>query len=219
MAAYMIEDSVPAMHAESQLFSVPVSYTDRWRYETERINPTTILTDDGTSGDINFYIPPSTNAMLDLSNVTLDLELAVKVRSGSGTWEFVGPEDLVAPVNNILHSLFQSVTLQIGNRVLSDAGSSYPYRAHLESLLFHSRAHADSILGNAGYRTETPDQLHNCTGNASAEWRRALVSKKEFVEFSGKLACDLLQQEKPLLTGVSVNVRLVAGKKEFYLIS
>ena len=50
--AMLIENSAPAMHEESQLFSVPVSFTERWRTETERMNPTTVLTDDGATGDI-----------------------------------------------------------------------------------------------------------------------------------------------------------------------
>ena len=64
--AYTIEHSSPAMHAESQLFTVPVTYTDRWKSEWERIHPKTTFEEDGNSGDICFYLPPSSNAMLDL---------------------------------------------------------------------------------------------------------------------------------------------------------
>ena len=71
--ASIIEDSVPAMHEESQLFSVPISYTERWRTEYERINPTTVVSDDGTNSDFSFFIPPSSNGLLDLATITLEL--------------------------------------------------------------------------------------------------------------------------------------------------
>ena len=107
--AFLIEDSVPAMHAESQLFSVLISYTERYRTEHERLNPTTVISEDGTTGDINFFIPPSSNGLLDLSSVTLELELAIKVKKPDSEWTFLSDaNDLACPGNNILHSLFQA---------------------------------------------------------------------------------------------------------------
>ncbi|GAU89452.1 hypothetical protein RvY_02001 [Ramazzottius varieornatus] len=138
--------------AAPQLFSVPVTNTDRWRTETERINPTTILTDDGTTGDINFFLPASSNGLLDLANVTLELELAIKVKTKDGLWAFIG-----------------------------------------ETLLFHSRANAQSILGHAGFRVDIPGRHNSQDHNESAKWRRALFSNGDFVQLSGKLACDLFE--------------------------
>ncbi|GAV01651.1 hypothetical protein RvY_12329 [Ramazzottius varieornatus] len=54
----------------------------------------------------DFHIPVSSNGLLDLSSVTLELDLAIKVRSKGLDWTFVGPEDQVCPIDNILHSLF-----------------------------------------------------------------------------------------------------------------
>ena len=206
------------MHAESQLFSVPVTYTDRWRTETERINPTTILTDDGTTGDIYFFIPPSSNGLLDLANITLELELAIKVKTKDGPWNFLGDGDLAAPANNILHSLFQNVQLSIGNRVISDSSGNYPYRAYMEALLFHTIDNAQSVLANAGFRVDTPGFINNHDNNQSAIWRRKTFSQGDFVQLSGKLACDLFQQDKPLMTGIPMGIRLLSrSQKEFYL--
>ena len=96
--AYTIEHSSPAMHAESQIFTIPVTYTDRW---WERIHPKTTSEEQGSSGDICFYLPPSSNAMLDLDSVTLELELAIKVKTKDTNWTFMGTQDLAAPVSNI----------------------------------------------------------------------------------------------------------------------
>lgn len=66
--AFILENSAPAIQVESQLLSVPVSYTDRWRTENERIYPTSALTEEGTAEDIIFFIPPSSSGGLSLAN-------------------------------------------------------------------------------------------------------------------------------------------------------
>ena len=215
--AYTIEHSSPAMHAESQLFTVPVTYTDRWKSEWERIHPKTTFEEDGSSGDICFYLPPSSNGMLDLDSVTLELELAIKVKTKDTNWTFMGTQDLAAPVNNILHSLFQDVKVTLGNRTISDASCNYAYRSYMESLLFHTRDNADSVLSNAGFKIDTAGAFNNLDTNLGATWRRTVFSRGDFVQLSGKLSCDIFQQDKPLLHGVPMEVRLVPNKKEFFL--
>ncbi|XP_055344937.1 uncharacterized protein F54H12.2-like [Paramacrobiotus metropolitanus] len=80
MAMLMMENSEPAMQLENQLFALPATLTDRWRTEHEKLNPTTILTDNGSAGDINFFIPPSTSGLLSLADMILELEVGIKVR-------------------------------------------------------------------------------------------------------------------------------------------
>ena len=215
--AMLIENSAPAMHEESQLFSVPVSFTERWRTETERLNPTTVLTDDGATGDINFFIPPSSNGFLDLANVTLELDLAVQVKTDDSNWTFLGKDDLAAPVNNILHSLFQSVQVTLGNRLVSDDGCNYAYRSYMESLLFHTKENALSVLSTAGYHLDHASHFNALDSNPGAQQRRKRFSRDGFVPLSGRLACDIFQQSKSLITGIPVTIRLVSNKKEFYL--
>ena len=215
--ASIIEDSVPAMHEESQLFSVPISYTERWRTEYERINPTTVVSDDGTNSDFSFFIPPSSNGLLDLATITLELELAVKVKTKDTDWTFITATDQVAPVNNVIHSLFQSVNVSLGNRTISDAGNTYGYRAYMESLLYHTRDNAKSVLGNAGYQIDGPGTFNLLDLNPGATWRRKLFTRGEYVQLSGKICCDLFQQKKPLITGVPVGLRFMCNKQDFYL--
>ncbi|XP_055345578.1 uncharacterized protein LOC129593316 [Paramacrobiotus metropolitanus] len=80
MAVLMVEDSEPAMQLENQLFALPATLTDRGRTENEKLNPTTILTDNGSAGDINFFIPPSNSGLRSLADMILELEVGIKVR-------------------------------------------------------------------------------------------------------------------------------------------
>ena len=68
------------MQLENELFGVPTSLTDRWRTEHEKVNPVTVMNEDGASGDINFQIPASSNGLLSLADIYLEIEVAIKYK-------------------------------------------------------------------------------------------------------------------------------------------
>ena len=192
----IIEDSVLTMHEGSQLFSVPISYTERWRIEYERINPTTIVSNDGKNSDFSFFIPFSSNSLPNLGTITLQLELAIKVKTNDTDWTFITGTGQVAPVNNVVHYIFQPVIVASSNRTISDAGNTCGYRAYMESLLYHTRDNAKSVLGNAGCQINGIGIFYLLDLNPGATWRRKLFTHGEYVQLSGKIRCDLLLQKK-----------------------
>ncbi|XP_055339280.1 uncharacterized protein F54H12.2-like [Paramacrobiotus metropolitanus] len=217
MALLMMENSEPAMQLENQLFALPATLTDRWRTEHEKLNPTTILTDSGSAGDINFYIPPSTAGLLSLADMILELEVGIKVKKGAADWTLVTNADNVAPVNNFLHSLFSSCHVTVANRLISDAATFYPYRAYLDSLLSYSVDAQRSQLSSAAFYTDTAHKMSDEKDNKGEVSRKALFSGSNYVQLSGKIFADLFDQSKPLCTGVPINIRLVMSRPEFCL--
>jgi hypothetical protein len=216
--AFLLENSAPAMAVHNQLFAVPATFTDRWRTEHERIHPSMALTDDGTSGDISFYIPPSTSGMLGLSDICLEVEAAIKVYDKTKkSWEFIENTDGVAPANNLLHSMFNSVHITLGNRLISDASQYYPFRAYLDSLLRYSTRAQQSQLTSSGFYLDYPGKHNDQANNKAEKNRTALFHNKTFVPLSGKLFADLLNQSKPLVTGVGLTMRMVLSKQSFML--
>ncbi|XP_055345379.1 uncharacterized protein LOC129593196, partial [Paramacrobiotus metropolitanus] len=187
----------------NQLFALPATLTDRWRTEHEKLNPTTILTDNGSAGDINFFIPPSTSGLLSLADMILELEVGIKVRKTTGEWELITTADGVAPANNFL--------------LISDAATFYPYRAYLESLLSHTLDAQQSQLTSAAFYYDSPGSFNSETTNNGEKNRAALFNAGQYVQLSGKLFSDLFDQSKPLCTGVPVNIRLVVSRPEFAL--
>jgi hypothetical protein len=216
--AFLLESSAPAMAVENQLFAVPASFTDRWRTDHERIYPSTVLTDDGTAGDLSFYIPPSSGALLSLGDVCLELEAAIKVKDATTKqWQFIEDKDGVAPVNNLLHSMFHSVQLSLGNRLISDASQYYPYRAYLETLLRYSTAAQRSQLTSSGFYSDVGGKFNDAKDNAGEKARKALFTTKNYAQLSGKLFADLFNQTKPLIPGVPIHLRMVLSKQDFML--
>ena len=216
MAAYTLEGSAPAMHAESQLFSVPVTYTERWKTEQERLNPTAMVADGSTNGDITFYIPPSTSGLISLSDIALEMDLGLMVKTDKSEWTMVTATDGVALVNNALHSIFSSVHVTVANKLISDASTFYPFRAYLDTLLTNTVQTQRTQMTTAGWYPDDPTLFNNETNTAELH-RRRLFGKGHFVQLSGRICSDLFDQDKPLITGVPINIRLVLAKPEFYL--
>ncbi len=215
--AFILENSEPAMQVENQLFAVPTSFTDRWKTEHERINPVTILTEEGSSGDISFHIPPSSHGLVSLNDIYLEMEVAIKTRKGNDPWEFIKAEDGVAPANNFLHSLFQSLSIELNGRTITDSANYYPYRAYLENLLGHTKAALESQLTSSMFYLDKPGCMNNSVSNPSELKRQAFFTNDEYVQLSGRIAADLFDQSKPLITGMGFNIRLVMSQPGFNL--
>ena len=172
--AFILEDSPSAMQAENDLFAVPASFTDRWKTEHEKVNPATILSEDGSSGDITFHLPACTHALLSLNDIYLEKEVAIKCREGAGDWRMITVDDGVAPVNNFVHSLFQNLTIETAGRTVTDSSNYYAYRAYLQTVLTHSQGAQVSQMSSSLFHLDTPGALNDHTNN-SGEMARGLI--------------------------------------------
>ena len=85
--AFILEDSHSAMQAENDLFAIPASFTDRLKTEHEKVNPATVLSEEGSSGDVTFHLPACTHALLSLNDIYVEMEVAIKCREGQENGE------------------------------------------------------------------------------------------------------------------------------------
>ena len=58
---------------------------------------------------------------------------------------------IVGPVNNILHSFFESVTLKINDQPITKSASNYPYKAYITSTLTYPSFVKVAQLQTEGY--------------------------------------------------------------------
>ena len=216
--AFILEHSEPAMLAENHLFTVPASYTDRWKTDEERIQPTAAVTEDMFCGELSFNLPATSSGMLSLCDMSLEFDVAIKKREpAESVWNFITDTDKVAPVNNIAHSLFQSVQVTVGNRLISDCTTHYAYRAYIETVLGFSRGAMDTQLSAAGFYFDEPGKLENEENKGEINRIKLVSTPPHWVQLSGKIFSDLTMQDKPLLPGVSVQIKYVVSKPDFYL--
>lgn len=125
------------------------------------------------------------------------------------------PEN-VFPVNNFLHTLFETVKCEIGQNQKNVIVTDYNYKAYLKQLLNAEQNQVDLEL--QGFITDEGDDP-NITGvatNNGAIKRRTLLAGG--IEMQGKLMVDMFESDGYLLPNTPMRITLVRSDPEFYLL-
>ena len=93
-------------------FTLPSTQTSIESASWVEYKPITSLNDDAP---IEFVVPGQSDEYLDLTRTMLFL----KVRIVSGKGEKISSKDLISPVNNFLHSLFNQVDVFLNQKAVS----------------------------------------------------------------------------------------------------
>jgi len=158
-------------------------------------------------GPLEFIIPNSQDEYLDLNDTKLYLRGKVQVTV---------PDAVVAPVNLLLHSLFQDVTITLNDTVIQGGDQLYSYKAFMNSLLLFDKGTKNTQLSAAGWYPDEPEKFNvaDLTGNKGFQSRNALNDGFELI---GPLHLDIMTQPRYLIPGVDVKVRLTRQKNSFTL--
>ncbi|XP_063994376.1 uncharacterized protein F54H12.2-like [Diachasmimorpha longicaudata] len=133
-------------------------------------------------------------------------------------------EDSVGPVNNFLHSMFNQVDVYFNQKVVTPPNNLYAYRAYIETLLNYGTDAKSSHLGTSLWATDSYGAMDS-TAVAAGDARNnnGLVSRQAFTQggkaydLLGHLHCDVFNQDKFLMNGVELRVRLIRAKDDFCL--
>ena len=124
---------------------------------------------------------------------------------------------IVGPVNNFMHSLFSQIDVFFNQKPVSPPNNAYAYRSYIETLLNYGPAAKNSHLTTVLFYADTPKQMDdtNAANQGLVKRREILTDKK--IDMLGHLHCDVFNQEKLLLNGVEVRVRLIRSRDSFCL--
>ena len=211
--ALIDEQSCICVKSELDLFDVPPTQTSIEQGCMVDYHPIAATLD---VGPIEFYIPGSGDDYLDPANMYL--HLSVKIKAGDGG--ILADDAPVAPVNLLMHSLFSHVDVSLNDKLISSASGNYAYRAYLETLLNYGKSAKDSQL-TAGLWYKDDAGAMDATDNANAGFvkRKRLSEKSKTIDLVGRLHSDLFFQEKLLLNGIGLRLKLVRNKDSFVLLS
>ena len=129
----------------------------------------------------------------------------------------------VGPVNNFLHSLFSQVDVFFNNKLVTPSSNCYAYRSYIETLLNYSSPAKESHLTCALFYADQPGRMNAAANAPAGESNSGLVKRRSFIlngqalDMIGHLHCDVFNQDKMLINGVEVRVRLTRSKDEFCL--
>ena len=146
------------------------------------------------------------------------LHVQVKVTRANG--DDLDLVDPVGPVNNWLHSLFRQVDVYLNGTLVTPSTNTYAYMllsygtdakvTQLTSQLWHkdTATHMDAV-----------EIVEGPAANEGFVARRANIVRSRVVDLMGRLHVDLLLQDKFLINGVDVKIRLVRSKSAFALMA
>ena len=113
----------------------------------------------------------------------------------------------------------------LGGNLISSATNTYAHRSILEVLLNYDKKAAESQLDCGLFCKDTAEQMEEMDITADPVLNTGLGTRSEWtktrktVELQGSIQSDLFYQEKLILNGVDLTVKLHRHKPEFCLLS
>lgn len=190
------------------IFSVPATQTTVERDNVTEHRPLSTLQ---SNQPIEFIIPTAYDEYLSPREAIFYLRLHVILKSTTTTAIVADDWKKVTPVNNLLHSLFESIEVHIGDKQINAASSAYPYLAFFDTLI---NLNKDAITT---YLTASLSYKEDATRRSmiSADGSDKKIGKS--LELAGKLHLDIFNQDKSIIGGSTMKIKMIPHKPTFYL--
>ena len=125
-------------------------------------------------------------------------------------------------MNNWLHYLFSQVDVYTHDTLLMPSSNTYPFRAYFDTVQSYGAEAKNTQLTSQLWYKHTAGNMDATTvdgGNTGLVERRRHIAESRIVEMMGRLHVILFLQDRFLLIGVSVKIRLVRSKDAFSLMA
>ena len=125
-------------------------------------------------------------------------------------------------MNNWLHYLFSQVDVYLNDTLVTPSSNTYPFRAYVDTVLSYGTEAKNTQLTRQLWSNDAAGHMDATTvdgGNTDLGERRRHISESRVVEMMGRLHVDLFLQDRFLLNGVSVKIRLVRSNDAFSLMA
>ena len=210
MASLIHPSSCEGVKSELDLFAVPPTQTSLEHGHYVEHRPQSIISE----GPVEFVVSEEGDYYIDLANTFLYVRASIVKANGTT----ITAQSNVAPVSNWLHSLWSQVDLSLNNTLVTQSNNTYPYRAYIESLLsFGKEAKESQLLSNLWIKDTAEAFDTNAAGNVGFTKRKAAAAGSHEIDMFGKLHLDMCFQNRYLLNGIEIKLRLIRSKKEFCL--
>lgn len=235
-----IPNSEECSKSELDLFTIPPTQVAVEDSVWDEIKPHPMFSD----GVITFDLTGDSSSYLDLSDTELWVKLILqkKVPNSADYTNAVFSEtdktknSLIAPVNNIIHSLFQQVQIYLNGKEVENTNSNYAYKAYLANLLSYNKEAKTTFLESEGFFKDTAGEMDSLTlvetpattvgtvvtpgatvKNLGYKARWDLFKANQPVQLRGRLHCDIFNINRYMLSNVNITIKLTRTKPEFCL--
>lgn len=196
-----------ALKTELDLFTVKPTQTCVESGYYQEYRPVTVI---DTDAPIEFQVSPSDD-YIDLSHTQLELKIKITTENG----EELTNAHTVAPVNCLLSSLFEHVSIDLNNKTITPPSNAYHYRSFIETLLNYSGEAKSTHLASSLFVMDEAGKMDDVAGSGFV--KRKSMMRNGVIELSGYLHSELMSQDKYLINGVGIRLKFYRSKHDFAL--
>ena len=209
--AFLHTHSCECIKSELDLFSMPPTQTTIESSHWIHYKPIASLT---RNSPIEFHVPGNNDEYIDLAHTMLKVTVSL-VADNDIPQERQEEAGRSGPVNNFMHSIFSQVDVSLNQKLVSPTGNNYAYRAYIETLLNYGDQAKKTHLSTVLWAEDTPGHMDNINqANTGLIARRNMMNNRT-IDMMGHLHVDIFNQEKLLINGVEIRVRLTHSKDGF----
>ncbi|XP_063312633.1 uncharacterized protein F54H12.2-like [Pelobates fuscus] len=213
--AFIHSSSVECAKSELDLFEIKPTQTSIEKSLYVKVQPLAAISE---TSPLEFYISGSGEHYYDLNNTLLYIVCKIVKNDNSQ----IAESSRVSLINYPVATLFNQLDVTLGDRLISQSNNLYAYRAYIETLLNYS-AEALSTQFTAGLFYKDTAGHHEdrvLAGDNEGFVKRAqMTDRGRTVELLGHLHSDLFFQEKLILSGLDLKIKLTQNKDSFCLMS
>lgn len=212
--AYINSHKNVTTKTELDIFATPPTQNSVEGGCTLCYRPISSLTD---ASPIEFVVSGGGDEYIDLAHTSLHLIAKICVEdkptaNGSNT----APDPEIGPVNNWFHSIFSQVDIYLNQKCVTPPSNNYNYRAYIENLLNYGSDAKTSHLTSTMWHKDEAGKMNDSTNKGYIK-RKELTKGEQMIEMYGNLHCDIFNQDKFMINGVDIGVKLTKAKNEFHL--
>ncbi len=200
--ALMHRMSGECIKSELDLFTVPMTQTVIEKNAYLEVPPLSAISD---TSPLEFFIAGTGEDYIDLNNTMLFLHLKITRPNGVD----IADTAKVSLINYSGATIFSQVNVSLGDRLISQSSSTYPYRCIIESLLNYSKDTLESLFSAGLFFKDTVGQIdeNDSVGrNAGLTKRWIYTAGSKVVKLLVPIHSDIFFQEKLMLNGVDIKI-------------
>lgn len=205
--------SEECIKSELDLFTVPLTQTAIEKNTYVEIPPVSAISD---TGPLEFFIAGHGEDYTDLNNTLLYLRLKITKPDGSD----IDDGAAVGLINYPGATIFSQVDVSLGDRLISQSSSTYPYRSIIECLANYGRDTLETVFSAGLFYQDTAghmDETNPARNNHGLTKRAAFTNASNVVELLAPIHSDIFFQQKLMLNGVDIKIRMTRSKDDFCL--
>ena len=215
-STFILAEAEEGFSSRLDFFNVPPVDTSITGVHIQEFHPVNPLSD---RGNIVFDISNQSGEYMDLRNARLVTTLLIKGDDGKP----IRAVDDVTLINMPCTSIYSQMDVGLQKTQISTGvGGNLAYKAILDTLLGNGLNAYLGWYALGGFFKDTASVMDDFTAYGSANSgltvRNRLTKAGKEIELISPLICDIAEQDKLLINGVNLSVRLYPAKEAFRLL-